>query len=307
MSSTAPLRCNSPPRPDQPGTFPLTPNPLAANQGVSPELRAELWPLLLGVYHAGSTHEERATELQRLRRLYIKLVLVCRELDSQLQALRSRAACPPAAAPNSSDASDADAGAASGSQAAGGRSASAADLSVAAASVRSEAGSVAGGSGGGGEGAAPPLPGNLAAFAEAHRIIVMDAVRTDLRRATTAKSPVGGAAAPGTSGGGAPGSPTLTILPVAVGDGLPELMLVSPSAPPPAPASSEEELAELAADPAAAAAAGRAPRWRSGLAADVLWGAAHLDDGARAQMLRLVNLLSAYAVHDPETGYCQGM
>ena len=130
----------------------------------------------------------------------------------------------------------------------------------------------------------------------------MDAVRTDLRRGAAHPGIGASAAMPG-------GAPTVTILPVAVGDGLPELMMVGP---PPAAAqecgpSSEAELAAVAADPGAAAAAGRLPRWRSPLARDMLWGAAHLDDPHRCQMLRLVNLLSAYSVHDPETGYCQGM
>lgn len=169
----------------------------------------------------------------------------------------------------------------------------------AASSARSEAGSTAAGAA-----TAPPLPGNLAAFAEAHRIIVMDAVRTDLRRSSAEAQPGGPVGGPAASSG----QPALTVLPVAVGDGLPELMLVGPPDPPPPAASSEAELAAAAADPAAAAELGRhLPRWCSVLARDTLWGAAHLDEPNRAQMLRLVNLLSAYAVHDPETGYCQGM
>ena len=201
-------------------------------------------------------------------RLYIKLVLVCRELDSQLQALRSTA-------------SDGASGSASGSSnsgasaANGGSEAGAGEPSLAAASARSEAGS--GSAAELGRPSPPPLPGNLAAFAEAHRIIVMDAVRTDLRR---------GPAQPGAAIGGASAAlPTLTVLPVAVGDGLPELMLVSPPEPGPPPASTDAELAAAAADPAAAAALGaRLPRWRSALARDMLWGAAHLDDDTRGQV-----------------------
>lgn len=34
----------------------------------------------------------------------------------------------------------------------------------------------------------------------------------------------------------------------------------------------------------------------------MLWRSCSLPS---SQMLRLINLLSAYAVHDPETGYCQ--
>lgn len=320
-------------------------------QGIAPDLRAELWPLLLGVFQRDSSQRERSAELERLRRwggwqagkqgttgslgqalgcwecgtcpgndetnnpaptrlpaqahsppaptpfpatrLYVKLVLVCRELDAQLQALR-----------NSTINNGVGGGGSAGSAAANGSEAGSAlelgGAESAALSVRSEAGSSAAGA------AAPlPLPGNLAAFAEAHRIVVMDAVRTDLRRSSAEAQPggpIGGPAAATST------QPALTVLPVAVGDGLPELMLVSPPDPPPPAASSEAELAAAAADPAAAAAPGRhLPRWCSALAHDTLWGAAHLDDPTRAQMLRLINLLSAYAVHDPETGYCQGM
>ncbi|KAL4444555.1 hypothetical protein ABPG77_002372 [Micractinium sp. CCAP 211/92] len=251
--------------------------------GIAPELRAELWPLLLGVFRWDSSQHARNAELERLRRLYVKLVLVCRELDAQLQALRSSGSAGSAAANGSGGGFAMELGAAES----------------AASSARSEAGSTAAGAA-----TAPPLPGNLAAFAEAHRIIVMDAVRTDLRRSSAEAQPGGPVGGPAASSG----QPALTVLPVAVGDGLPELMLVSPPDPPPPAASSEAELAAAAADPAAAAELGRhLPRWCSVLARDTLWGAAHLDEPTRAQMLRLVNLLSAYAVHDPETGYCQGM
>lgn len=279
--------------------------------GVAPELRAELWPALLGVFPPDSTQAQRDTELERLRRLYIKLVLVCRELDAQLAALRSsntptptsgNGGSTPAAAANGSSAGSKEGGTASATGAAS-PSASGSCADLAALSTQSEAGSTAASAAGS---APPPLPGNLAAFAEAHRIIVLDALRTDLRASTAAKHAIGGSSSAANLSG-----PTLTVLPVATGDGIPELMMVSPgetgNAAARAAASSEEELEAIAADPSAAAAAGRLPRWRSPLAADVLWGAAHLEDDTRGRMLRLVNILSAYAVHDPETGYCQGM
>lgn len=90
---------------------------------------------------------------------------------------------------------------------------------------------------------------------------------------------------------GAAAVPMVMVLPVSVGEGLPELMLVDP----PSPA------------PAEAVASGRVPLWRSPLAAATIGGAGHVASAGRRLMLRLVNVLSAYAVHDPETGYCQGM
>lgn len=187
---------------------------LPGAQGLEPAARADIWPLLLGVFAPASSSAEREHELERLRRLYTKLVLVCEELDRQMEALKGASA-----------------------------SASAS---------------------GSGPGSSPnksplPLPGNLAAFSEAHRIIVMDAVRTDIQRQ----------AAGGPIGGGLP-SPTLTILPVSVGDGLPELMMVSSPMPEPAPAD--------------AVAAGHVPLWRSALAADALAGAAHLNHHTRRQV-----------------------
>eukprot|EP00798_Chlamydomonas_sp_ICE-L_P024018 gene24018-9593_t len=47
--------------------------------------------------------------------------------------------------------------------------------------------------------------------------------------------------------------------------------------------------------------------WVSALAKYQLDHSTHFGTDQKRQVLRLVNLLSAYAVHDPETGYCQGM
>ena len=189
-------------------------------------------------------------------------MLVCQELDNQIAALCSRGS-------GGSGSPDATPGSSPPGDGAGGSSSSGAGAASSSSDSSPDQGP-------------PPLPGNLATFGEAHRIIVMDAVRTDIQ-----KQQQGGHI------GGGPPSPTITILPVAVGDGLPELMLVNPPQP--------------EASPAEAVAAGQVPVWRSKLADDVLGAAGHLNNHTRRQMMRLVNLLSAYAVHDPETGYCQGM
>ncbi|GAX85246.1 hypothetical protein CEUSTIGMA_g12666.t1 [Chlamydomonas eustigma] len=47
--------------------------------------------------------------------------------------------------------------------------------------------------------------------------------------------------------------------------------------------------------------------WVSGLARHHLHQCTHFGGDQKRQIMRLVCLLSAYAVHDPETGYCQGM
>jgi Rab-GTPase-TBC domain len=250
-------------------------------QGVAPHFRAEMWPFLLGVYSPNSTTLERTAELTRLKNLYTKLVFICQELEKGINDSKKTQ-----------------------------------EASIARAKARA-----------GGASAVPPtpekapLPGNLAAFAEAHRIIVMDAVRTDLKvqpsdaaaeaAAVQKKSSNYTINNSGSSFQRASNAsnnnltsnnsttttstpvivPRITVLPVSVGEGLPELMLVDPPQP----------------DPVEAVASGQLPVWRSDLAAGTIEGATHVTPSARRIMMRLVNILSAYAAHDPETGYCQGM
>lgn len=226
-------------------------------------MREELWPLLLGVYPLNSNKEEQVERLRQLQTLYSKLLKVCSELEKQIagaKAASGRLGSP--TKPNNN-----------------GRvhnnnkqpAFSPADKS-------------------------PPLPGNLAAFSEAHRIIVMDAVRTDMRsslllKSSSSRNNNSGHGRNGAGGGGdIMEPPSTTVIPVAMGEGLPELMLVSF---PRQASSASSSTARL--------------QWKSELAATTLDGAGHLTDHTRHLMTRLVNVLSAYAVHDPETGYCQGM
>lgn len=51
---------------------------------------------------------------------------------------------------------------------------------------------------------------------------------------------------------------------------------------------------------------GRGMVWLSSIARHHLEHASHFTPEMRRQVERLVTLLSAYAVHDPTTGYCQG-
>jgi hypothetical protein len=52
--------------------------------------------------------------------------------------------------------------------------------------------------------------------------------------------------------------------------------------------------------------AGSPGLWVSQLMQQVLEQSQHMDEHCKRQASRLVALLSAYAVHDPGTGYCQG-
>lgn len=47
--------------------------------------------------------------------------------------------------------------------------------------------------------------------------------------------------------------------------------------------------------------------WVSEMTDQALKDAVHLDNHTKHQIRRLTRLLSAYALHDPDTGYCQGM
>jgi len=225
-------------------------------------LREELWPLLLGVYPLNSNKEEQVERLRQLQTLYSKLLKVCSELEKQIVGAKASGHLgSPTKSNNNGRVHN------NNKQPAF----SPADKS-------------------------PPLPGNLAAFAEAHRIIVMDAVRTDMRSSLLLKSSSsrscnsGNGRNSGGGGGDVIEPPSPTVIPVAMGEGLPELMLVSS---PPQASSASSLAARL--------------QWKSKLAATTLDGAGHLTDHTRHLMTRLVNVLSAYAVHDPETGYCQGM
>lgn len=56
---------------------------------------------------------------------------------------------------------------------------------------------------------------------------------------------------------------------------------------------------------ATSAEEGKLP-WTSSLAEEALGNATYLSPAGKRQAARLINLLTAYAVLDPETGYCQG-
>lgn len=228
---------------------------------------------------------------------YTKLVLVCQELEREVEAAKAAGQLPAAGA----------AGSSSSGGGANGR-----DVGGSSSSATAGAQQVAGAA----QPPAPPLPGNLAAFAEAHRIIVMDAVRTDFSAAAAEEQAGGGAGGAQQQGapaeaGGIFGSPTVTVLPVAVIDGIPEFVFVDhpppPAADPDAAVPSAGEAASGLAPGLGSGGNGATPLWTSRLASEVLGHAVHVAQRSKVQMLRLINLLSAYAIHDPETGYCQGM
>ena len=253
------------------------------------EDRAVLWPFLLGVFSPDSTFSERVAELQRLRNVYTKLVFVCEEFDMEIEAMKCGKKPGKNGPHNNSDNNNSN----GASQKTKGHSPICSPRSV---PSSCESSPEKAGNRNNSNRQEVLLTGNYASFAEAHRIIVLDAVRTDMR-GIVEKLADSADQQPGsweTDHGVLErkyGAPSVTVLPVSVNEGLPELMLVDPPKP----------------KPSQAVANGQAPIWRSSIASQNIDAARHLPSSTRHLMMRLVNILSAYAIHDPENGYCQGM
>jgi hypothetical protein len=278
-------------------------------QGLEPEVRADAWPFLLGVFAADTTYEERRQQHGLMVAQYQQLLQQCQALEAALRdCMRQQR------------------DAAAGGGADGGAAAAAAfealqQQQLDAIQQQQQAAAAAAG------GDAPPaaaaaaaaseMPAQVAQFAEAHRIIVLDAVRTDFRR-TSVAAIYSSAAAASAAGGvsfedavGAPpgagstlfGPPAAATLPPHLPDDPLVASWVSGWMGGPRPAS-----------PWGADARQRHPHhappgqrlWVSEAAQHVLANSSHLNAEGHQQAARLISLLSAYAVYDPETGYCQG-
>lgn len=145
--------------------------------------------------------------------------------------------------------------------------------------------------------AAVPQPAQaVVQFNEAHRIIVIDAVRTDFRKHSVAGVTGLKASGPGfnsssnghlSSSGGS--SSALNSLTGAVSSAAPSWLHGWLGLP----------------DPGADQAP-PAPMWVSLVTQQVLDASHHLTQDLKRQVVRMVAILSAYAIHDPATGYCQG-
>ena len=214
-----------------------------------------------------STDEERCTERQRLQNVFARLVFICEEIEAEIGVIKRGA---DDRAHVSGKVRDRDAGVMPKMP-----------CSSCDSSPEKEEGRRL-------KGYSPRLSGSYASFAEAHRVVVMDAVRTDMK-------PIHEVASCGKPhmnimglGGLIPNS---NVLPVSGCEGMPELMMVDPP--------------EL--KPSQAIATGKQPLWKSDVATQMIDGSDHLSSVDKRMMIRLINILSAYAVHDPENGYCQGM
>ena len=269
-----------------------------------PVSRRMLYPFLLGVFSPSSTRADRVGVLRRLRHVHAKLVFVCEQFG---EGRGSRAVVgaedglirvtSPGGRGDSCLGGDCDDGGCDdgGGDDGGCDSRQSTPVRLSPPAVLSS-----------------PLPSSYASFHEAHRLIVIDAVRTDLLDlevcgdwdasvfwsavfgggATRNDRQTGTSAAAPSDSTPATSTPATTTARVFVGDGLPELMQVHSPLP----------------KPAQQVASGLQPIWTSEFASATIDASCKSQSRhTRRQMVRLINLLSVYAVHDPENGYCQGM
>lgn len=273
-------------------------------QGIGKSDRTLLWPFLLGVFTPDSTYDDRSAERQRLQNIFARLVFVCEEINTAIEGIKQglgghgmndgarnltkgipdKSLFEPFGQdtwPHGRNVSD------SGSE-------------FTTVGVKRIVGTSSSDSspekGQRLKGYSPRLTGSHASFAEAHRVIVMDAVRTDMKpihqmllKSTNRAKSVQTAQSQLMGMDGL--IPNSNVLPVSGCECMPELMFVEPP--------------EL--NPSQAIASGKQPLWKSSIATQMIDGSEHLSNMDKRLMVRLVNILSAYAVHDPETGYCQGM
>jgi hypothetical protein len=151
------------------------------------------------------------------------------------------------------------------------------------------------------------LPEQVRQFAEAHRLIVIDAVRTDFQKHTaclaslygdtssysTTNSSSGGSisAAAAAAASNLAARPGVAAVASLLSQGLSSLQ--------------QYWLGSLLGGQAAAWGHSQA-LWVSEAAQLVLESCSHMTEESKRQAARMIAMLSAYALHDPDTGYCQG-
>lgn len=147
------------------------------------------------------------------------------------------------------------------------------------------------------------LPEQVRQFAEAHRIIVIDSVRTDFRRHAAAlqlqTDAPSSASNHSTSFASADYASSIGVAAVsAVSQGLHSSLSTLQQW-------QQHWLGSLLGGQAAMWGHTQA-QWVSEAAQLVLDSSTHLPDDSKRQASRMIAMLSAYALHDPDTGYCQG-
>ena len=140
------------------------------------------------------------------------------------------------------------------------------------------------------------LPRDLQLFYQAQRVIVMDAIRTDFKKnSLTTVSAISNWV-------------SSALADTSVSRRLSSADPWDQEETPDSVGSGDAAVGAMAAESCGAAGgASETSGWVSSMAKHHLRHCTHFGSDQRRQVVRLVRLLSAYAVHDPETGYCQGM
>jgi hypothetical protein len=145
------------------------------------------------------------------------------------------------------------------------------------------------------------LPEQVRQFAEAHRIIVIDSVRTDFQKHAAAlqMQPDPPSSSHSSSFASAEYASSIGVAAVAaVSQGLHSSISTLQQW-------QQHWLGSLLGGQAAMWGHTQA-QWVSEAAQLVLDSSTHLPDDSKRQASRMIAMLSAYALHDPDTGYCQG-
>ncbi|WIA29500.1 hypothetical protein OEZ86_012001 [Tetradesmus obliquus] len=240
-----------------------------ADEGLEPAIRPDVWPFLLEVFDPASHYQQRQAQHQLMLRQYQQLLLQCQAYEAALkESLRPS----------------------SPSAAGGGAQQQQQPQQQQQQQVQSQ------------------LPEQVRQFAEAHRLIVIDAVRTDFQKHTaclaslygdtsgfcSSSSSSGGSisAAAAAAASSLAARPSVAAVASLLSQGLSSLQ--------------QYWLGSLLGGQAAAWGHSQA-LWVSEAAQRVLESCGHMGEDSKRQACRMIAMLSAYALHDPDTGYCQGM
>lgn len=149
------------------------------------------------------------------------------------------------------------------------------------------------------------LPQEVRQFAEAHRIIIIDAVRTDFQRHTADMALDEHTIAFGYSSSGA-GHPTGYLADGSRVSAIAEYVSSSLTSIQQRYVAMQQYWLGSLLGGQAAVWGHQQPLWVSEATHLVLDNQSHMIAESKRQACRMVAMLSAYALHDPDTGYCQG-
>eukprot|EP00879_Flechtneria_rotunda_P017314 GHRR01018138.1.p1 GENE.GHRR01018138.1~~GHRR01018138.1.p1 ORF type:complete len:373 (+),score=132.14 GHRR01018138.1:814-1932(+) len=254
-----------------------------ADRGIHPDIRADAWPFLLEVFDYNSTFQQRQQQHQLMVRQYQQLLLQCQAYEAALkESSMPSSHCAAGLAP---------------------ASAVQYEQQQQQQQQQQQPRSV--------KGKQHSLPEQVRQFAEAHRIIIIDAVRTDFQKHSAAMGLYDDSSGccsssredPGRLNSSAQTADAGFIDSSTFGSGVVHLAgLVSQGW----NGLQQYWLGNFLGGQAAAWGH-RQALWVSEAAQLVLETSSHMSEESKRQASRMAAMLSAYALHDPDMGYCQGM